>query len=238
MVIPRPTVRILDAEQGIVAATPKADSVLLVGHAPTRSLAATLLRDAERNGDPWEVWGCNTLSASFPVTPTRWFQLHPVDVLPPDELGTLHAITVPTYTVHKSLDHVLATLPHAVRYPIESVLSMPGVVPFFACTFAYQIALAVLAGFKRIALVGVELQMGSARERLVEHASTAYWIGYAAGRGVSVEFLPGTTLQYPFLYGLDYWREKHWVEGAVDALMMEMMAETFADVIRMRRRER
>ena len=57
------------------------------------------------------------------------------------------------------------------------------------------------------------LQVGTLRERLVEHVPLAYWTGVAARMGVRVTIEPGSKLlRPPHRYGLDYWPERKWAQ--------------------------
>ena len=93
-------------------------------------------------------------------------------------------------------------VPSPARYPLARVQEA-GMRRYFSCTFAYQVALAVLEGFEELGLWGVQLHLGSPRERLVERRCVDYWLGYAEGRGLRVSQDSGLAWQ-PHLYGYDY----------------------------------
>ncbi len=191
---------ILDARAGIVVGAPPAEHVTILGKGPS---AAQGLRAGLKRG---EVWGLNAWDPSQPCYGTRWFQIHPPEILLPEESVWLEASTVPIYTIKYHRGY-----PNAVRYPLEQVLAMPGLgkAPPLCSSFDYMIGLAVLEGFRGITVAGAELQLGSMRERLMEHVSLAFWVGYAAGRGLRVEVL-GHVLQFPYRYGFDYWPERYY----------------------------
>lgn len=109
------------------------------------------------------------------------------------------------------------TVKNSVQYPLARLKAAGLRTDFFTCTFAMQIALALLDGFETIGLWGVELSGGSARERLVEHCCTAYWLGVAEGRGVKIANDCRLTWQ-PYLYGYDYDKEKTYVESGVSEM--------------------
>lgn len=198
-----------------------ATHVVLVGKAPTRD------HDLPAEFPVHEIWGANAVHAydairwglSRPVGPddiqrraTRWFQMHPVSILPHDELFTLAQVQVPVYLV-EDVPQGLTT--QGVLYPLTEVEGMvrthAGMTPRFASTFDYMMGLAIYEGAARISLLGVELGMGAGRERLCEHPTLAWWIGYAQGRGIKVWWPDdGWILRHPYRYGYDYHRERAW----------------------------
>lgn len=106
--------------------------------------------------------------------------------------------------------------PHGRPYPLHRVLDAIGFEPgrfgdIFACTFAYQIALAVAEGFTTIGLFGIDLDCGTPREMTIERTSVAFWAAYAAGCGINIVTPRGTTLfTHPRRYGYDYKSEAEW----------------------------
>ena len=136
-----------------------------------------------------EVWGCNSLWAlacdrrgAFKAT--RWFELHPRAVNTAEEQRAVVNCQVPIYVLDAG---EWPDCPRAVTYPLDRVRSLlPDGRDFFCSTFAYQLALAVLEGFQAIALRGLDLSLGTRRERTVEKGNLEYWIGFARGRGVVV----------------------------------------------------
>jgi hypothetical protein len=75
--------------------------------------------------------------------------------------------------------------PHekSIRLNVEALAAVGR--DYFACTMAYQMAMALTRGATEIAVYGTPL-MG-AREVVVERPCMAYWIGLAEGRGVLVQ---------------------------------------------------
>lgn len=136
--------------------------------------------------DPtWEVWGLNDqylLGPQVVARATRWFELHGDTPLtrarrPADHWDRLAAFTIPIYT--------LFTLPGVVTARVYPLADAAGIRDYFACTFAYQIALALLEGVTDLHLYGTPLT--GAREALVERPCVEWWCGYAEGHGVSVQ---------------------------------------------------
>ncbi len=179
--------------------------VLILGGGLTAQLMPT---------DPrWERWG---LHACRKVTTDvdRWFELHQFSTLEPDERRDLLKGTYtkgrPVYTVRR-----YPRVPGSVAYPIEAVAQ--GRLPLFTSSFAYMMALAIHEGAQEIAVTGIELERGSARERTVERLGLAYWVGVAEGEGIKVTMADKGLFNYP-LYGFDYWREVKAVRQELRAL--------------------
>ena len=153
--------------------------------------------------DPaWQVWGINTvppLDAQRRIRADLWWDLHTRCAQSDDDLAWMRALPVPIFVP----DDLLDLGPHTVRFPLEAVLQVgPGP---FACTFAYQIAYALLVGVREVGLFGIDLAYGDRRERTVEWASVNWWMGYAVARGMIFHLPPGSRLgQHPYRYGFDY----------------------------------
>lgn len=153
-----------------------------------------------------EVWGIN--DGYLLWTPkqiaraSRWFELHGDTPLTrsrrePDHWDRLAALTIPVYTFFD-----LPTVPTAIRFPLDAALSHGR--DYFACTMAYQIALALAEGATMIGLYGIPLT--GAREALVERPCVEWWLGYAAGKGVEVRIghvYSNGLGQQPYRYALE-----------------------------------
>jgi len=150
----------------------------------------------------WEVWALNLvppMAADNTLRCDRWFDIHQRTAQTPDDMRWIATCPVPIYVPQD----LLRTGPNCVRYP-QRILNKYASAPF-ACTFAYQIALALEEKFEEIGLYGVELAYGTARERTVEWASTSWWIGYATAKGVKFTTPEKSRLGiHPKLYGFDY----------------------------------
>jgi len=104
-------------------------------------------------------------------------------------------------------------VPSSVRYPIEevedtllaNVLLVTGKserpVRYFTSTFVYAIALAILKGKQRIEIYCVE--MGSGTEFEFQMPCFQFWLGIAAGRGVTVKLFSGHGHWTKLRYGYD-----------------------------------
>lgn len=199
-------------EDGRVVCEPRRPHVCIVGFGQT-ALAVRQLQD-----DPsYEIWGLNggyRIPAMYDdqrrLRVDRWFELHPMSVQPDDDLAWLTGgCPVPVYLLEAD-----ARVPNGVVFPREAtpVHSMQA-----ACTFTYQIQLALQEGFETIALCGLDFT--SPREQLMERANVLFWLGVAYARGVRVVTPDGSTLlEHPHRYGYDYHEESAWCHERVLAL--------------------
>ncbi len=144
-----------------------------------------------------EVWTVN-VQPPRRARYTRAFQLHPDAGRNAREDYWLRYCDVPIYTTMP-----IKESPNHRVYPIGAILPGP-----LCSSFDYMMALAILEGFDRIDLYGIALQFGTARERLMEHVSLAYWIGLARGRGIDVRIHGKGVMTFPYRYGFDYQRER------------------------------
>lgn len=144
--------------------------------------------------DSWEIWCLNNqynLSAELTDRATRWFELHGDTPLTrarrsANHWETIAAMTIPVYTLYD-----LPGVRTAVSFPIEEAAAIKD---YFSCTFAYQIALALMEGVTELRLYGTPLI--DAREALVERPCVEWWLGYAEGRGVTC------SVHHDYPYGL------------------------------------
>lgn len=214
-----------NARMDIVDAA-SAKVIMAVGEPPRRKVAivgAGLGKQEAPYDDPeWEVWAlnvCGAWDAQGRLRADRWFEMHEMHAQSEDDWAWIRKCPVPLYVVPQAFagpglvhrcvgqDRVLEAVPNAVRYPLEVVEELAG--PYWACTFAYQIALALWEGAATdIGLYGVELAWGTERERTVEWANTSWWAGYAEGRGVRIH-LPAASMLGRHLarYGVEYDQE-------------------------------
>ena len=181
-----------------------------------------------------KFWAANeAISKPYPGGLGRAFQLHPrnwreaerrflnggelPDGCDPDCFGrsaahveALRACQVPVYCLEKWAD-----ISNAVVYPRSAVvqtLSVP--TPdgelYATSTFGYMVALALFEhitqspAIAEIRLAGMELAIGTARERSWEWPNLAFYLGMAHGLGIKITLPPGGTsiLNAP-LYAVD-----------------------------------
>ncbi len=214
---------IQDARLGYVstaAGEPRRNKVAIVG--------AGHYRDEAPYDDPeWEVWALNVCSSwdnQGRLRADRWFEIHEAKAQSTDDMEWIRKCPVPLYLppafAEPFLDGRAATvvvdtpntegglawrgsIPNAVRFPLERLEAAYG--GYWACTFAYQMALALNEGFTDVGLYGVELAWGTARERTVEWACVSWWCGYLEAKGVTMHYPNRCSLgRHPFRYGIEY----------------------------------
>ena len=188
--------------------------VALIGAMPSR-------RHAPLDDPRWEVWSLNRIlpiDRHGRLRSDRWFELHPWTAQDEHDIAWLHENPVPCYT--------LDTWPwvtNSVRFPLEQVQAAFPKRSYYTCTFAFQIALALLEGVQEIGLWGVDLPLGSPREQTVERACVEYWLGLAEGRGVTITLPEECTMLWrPYLYGYDYYDELENIRAELMTLTQQM----------------
>ena len=221
-----PREKIVDAERGEVSCRHR--KVAIVGAGPGRNRAPF-------GDDTWCVWGINEI---YQPRLDRHFELHPMSVQSIQDFDGIASCPVPQYVLDlpdaqhehiRTLPNVLTSeglvpagvsvftgAPRAVRFPLDRITAL-GYGDYFTCTFAYQLALAILEGFEEIALYGITLYHGTARERLLEAPCVEYWLGVAQGRGILVRETSGLA-SHPRRYGYDYHQEMELAFNVVDSL--------------------
>lgn len=161
-------------------------TVQILGKAPNAVMAAA------RSGV--ERWGCNDLPARLDegwrfTAWDRWFDRHTqahIRKHRPEAWAWYRAQDGrrPIYTLD-----VEPEIPGSVRYPIEPVAAAfrwgGQDEEFFTSSIDYMLALAILEGFERIEVYGVDM-WAAAHERNVQRNGAHYWIGLARGRGIDV----------------------------------------------------
>ena len=164
------------------------------------------------DGDYDEYWGLNDLYTRLKRRHqrkiTRWFELHGDTPLtrsrrPPDHWDELAALHLPVYTFFDLPDGILAQ-----PFPIADDIAAGK--DYFACTFAYQIGLALSEGVTALGMYGTPL-CGTPREALVERPCVEWWLGLATGRGVRVcvdHDQPIGLGRHPHRYAMDDQKER------------------------------
>ena len=69
----------------------------------------------------------------------------------------------------------------------------------FGSSADYGMALAILHGYQHIEVYGIEMQ--SKAEYLEQQTSWAFWVGYAAGRGITIDLKSGGHMFERTMYG-------------------------------------
>lgn len=207
--------KILDAQSGLIRCKPPRSKVCIVANGPSKRAAP--LEDPE-----WEVWALNSIcprDSQRRIRADRWFELHPLSAQTKAEMQFLRELPVPVY-----MFDAYPEVPNAVRFPLEDICERFRIVEggsgdFFSCTFCYQIALAITLGVETIALCGVDLDLGSARERTVERMGVLWWVARAMGAGINVQVPESCKLFiHPWRYGYDYEAERDGVEAMMEDL--------------------
>lgn len=186
---------VLDADLGVVVGAPPADRLWIRGSGPSRDRWPWGKPNGHEADVLYEVWGVGSAL-------TRSFQIHPTSIITDSEMDWLKRCPVPIYTLPDGREHNA----HSVSYPYERVWALVGKGPFCS-SFDHMLALAIAEGFEDIGLSGIDLQIGTPRERLMEHVALAYWVGVAVGRGITIRNT-GTILHFPHVYGRDYQAER------------------------------
>lgn len=184
--------------------------VAIVGAAPTGGAAIPF-------GEPgWEVWGLNDLYVIYcgdgpndPKPFTAWWELHgdtPLtrDRRPENHFERVRAMNIPVYYLHGN-----PPTPDAIKLDTDELVPIGR--DYFACTFAYQIALAMKQGATEIAMYGTPLATN--REIVVERPCVAWWLGLAEGRGIKVSVhhsSPSGLMYHPYRYALEDEDERKW----------------------------
>lgn len=163
-------------------------------------------REAPLDDPSWYVYALNLVPPFDRNNCLRadvWFDLHQRKAQTADDLRWIAACPVPIYVPPDLED----ASPMTVRYPLAEIEAAFGA--YWACTFAYQIALVLYEGIATdLGLYGVELAYGTRRERTMEWANTAYWLGRAEERGLTIH-LPEHSLlgRHRYRYGFEYAEE-------------------------------
>lgn len=176
------------------------NTVALVGFAMTsRDLAPWDDKDTE-------IWGINEAYKvqNFMKRWDRWFQLHsrknfsrPDNPHDPAHYQWLQrAHDFPIY-----MQHHYDEIPSSVEYPLEEVIKYTSGLRYFTSTVAFMIGLAMLEGFERIELYGIE--MASNTEYAYQRPNGEFMIGLALGKGVEIYLPPGNTMLSGSLYGYE-----------------------------------
>lgn len=170
-------------------------SVAIVGFA-----AST--RDQVHESKVDEIWSVNwawqydlpRIDRLFDMHP-RWHLTHPGDLMSEHWAWLQREHTFPIYMLEP-----FPEVPNCVLYPVEAVVANVGR-PYFTSSVSYMLGMALLKGFDRIELYGID--MGTSTEYAYQKAGTEYLIGMAEGRGVEVYIPKESKLLHAGLYGYD-----------------------------------
>jgi hypothetical protein len=182
------------------------DRVAMVGFAPTSRHMAPF------NDPTFDLWGMNeaaTLELKngeerwWKGGETAWFQIHPKwDFMRRNNRNDYNHWrwlqgrdgSIPIFMQHKFKD-----VPGSVRYPLEELLDLTG--QYLTSSFSYMMGLAILMGYKEIALFGFEMSHDS--EYIYQKAGAEYLLGFAKGMGINVMLPPNCSLLRGNLYAYE-----------------------------------
>jgi hypothetical protein len=196
--------------------------IAIVGKAPS-SRALAPYQD-----DQWEIWGLSDLALNTGDCPRwdRWFELHDLESgfsrwnEPYKKwLGSEHG--KPIYT-----QELASQIPCSVVYPRQEIKRAFGPLVrnelgepshYYTNSVAWMLALAIHEGASEVGLWGVDMAQhgeGLRSEYAHQRPSCEYWIGVAAGRGISVTIhsnsdLCKTAFDYAFTPAPQSMRLKH-----------------------------
>jgi hypothetical protein len=186
--------RVVDADVPVLAHVRPLTKVCIYG-------AGAGAHQAPLDDPEWTVWALNLvppLDGAGRLRCDLWFDLHQREAQTVDDLRWIAGCPVPVVVPPDLRD-----IPGTVSYPLARVEARFGA--YWACTFAYQIAWALLDGVTDLGLFGVELAQGDPRERTVEWANVSWWAGYAEALGVRLHLPDGSRIgQHPARYGFEY----------------------------------
>lgn len=196
-----------------------------------------------------EAWACNDhyriMEPWDQRAVTRWWELHDVDSVitrarrPVGHCRSLAALRVPVYTCYPDAQGWIDAregYPELDIRPFPLAKAIQAGKDYFACTFSYQIALALSEGATGIGMYGVALT--TAREVTVERPCVEWWLGWAAGRGVDVMIYNPSRYglgRQPWRYALDDVEERAFAYESVANLTRSLPAWLRQEAGRLRR---
>ena len=168
----------------------KKNKVAIIGFAPSTMAEARFLFD-----DPdCEIWALNQLYMTFcpqngglpaiAKRADRWFQIHARSSYDANVVRDhshhdwmAQQTKFPIYMQERNPE-----IPMSVRFPKEKIMAEFG--NYFTNSISWEIALAIMEGFKEIHLYGVDMATHS--EYAYERPSVEYFLGWAKGRGIKI----------------------------------------------------
>lgn len=196
----------------------KRQKVAILGFAPS-------WREAPFADENYEIWALNEMYRVAPEVPTfradRWFEIHDRNSPSknnPEHIGWLQQCPVPVYMWQHYDD-----IPNSLRFPREQIVDYFKSKNFkgsgyFTNSISWFIALAIMEGFKTIAVYGVDMATDS--EYQAQRPSCEYWIGVCEGLGIEL-ILPETSdlLKCTQLYGFESNnRNRAWMKTQIGEL--------------------
>jgi hypothetical protein len=161
---------------------------------------------------PWgqdaEYWGMNSAYDSQGLERfTRWFELHDLKTMyedypgqeRPEHLEWLkQEQPIPVYAWEEEIERL--PIPSGVSFPTDKVLGHFAPFRYFTNTVTWLVGLAIVEGFTKIGLYGVD--MATKKEHRRERPSVEWLLGWAMGAGIKIALPPGCDLLHvSYLYG-------------------------------------
>lgn len=203
-------------------------------HDPMRTKIA-LVGFGEKNGrtapynDPeWEIWHFNMgnrIAIAYDdegrFRADRWFDLHEDHAQDAKDRAWIHSCPVTIY-----LTTMFTENPHARVFPLQKVErfmrdTFKMAEPYWASSYAYCLAFAMMEDVTDIGLHGIEMDWG--RERSHERANLEFMLGLALGSGINIHTQSRTLLRHPARYGFEYDKERDGVIQECGELMRQFL---------------
>lgn len=171
----------------------KADNICLVGSAPSS------IRMAPYGNPDWCIVGCSPGVYGIAPRVDAWVELHRWEPgqpwFSPEYVQFIEKFPGPVWMAKE-----LPNVPNSTALPIEQLVAEFGPY-FFTSSLSYMMAMAILAGFKKIMLAGVD--MAAESEYALQRPGCWYFAMIAKARGIEVGVPPESDLfRPPPLYGL------------------------------------
>lgn len=147
-------------------------------------MASSSRRLAPFGNPDYEMWGLNELHCKgLPGPWARWFELHGRDRIEnnPRTANHLHWLKTRKFPIY--MQRAYQDIPGSVEYPLHDVSLLFGM--YFTSTPAFMMALAIVVGFERIELYGMDMVLES--EYFHQRSCMEYLIGWARGDGIQVQ---------------------------------------------------
>ena len=160
--------------------------------------------DAPYENKEWTIWAMNEMELE---RYDEMWELHPLntEVQNEREIEILRNCEKRVFVLDAKEAEEIG-IKHFREYPLNEILQESWSMDYFTCTMAYQIAYAIYVGYQVIGLWGLNMDIGSPRERTVESACIQAWLGIAKGRGIEVIWNEHPCKRR-LRYGYDYWDE-------------------------------
>lgn len=160
----------------------------------------------EEGKETWGIqytWRHFKLDRAFVMDDKEWIEAKNNSFnVPIDIAGEMRKTNIPIYVAKKWQD-----VANTIEYPIGRVLEYFKPVKYFMNSVAYMLALAILEGYERIEMYGIDLRyfndLGGKMEYhhnwIDETHCIAFWAGQAIGRGIELVITKRSSLMKPVM---------------------------------------